>query len=102
MTPDQSHWVIILASASAVFEIWGTITVLVSYFRSASVAEAIWKAASGSGGFVARQSLAPWADLSELATLAGPLRKKLWITLGLLAYILGAIFGLLAVIVGVS
>lgn len=102
MTADQRDWIIILASASAICDVWGTIVVLVSYFQSASAAESIWNAAYAKNGWVARQSLAQWASFPELANAVQPLRKKRWMTFGLFAYIFGAIFGLIAVILGVT
>jgi hypothetical protein len=42
------------------------------------------------------------ANLDQLQTLAEPLAKSFWMTSGLIAYFVGAILGLAAVIVGLA
>lgn len=121
MTP-QKIVVVILAGLSAVCEIWGTITVWIAYNRSANVGDSIRREMrqakidelprlmESKDDFV--RMMARFADPSEVQvvreqnrkavlTLSHPLRKSRSMTAGLAAYILGAIFGLGAVIAGV-
>jgi hypothetical protein len=117
MTPDQRDWVIAFASASAICEIWGTITVWISYRRSAKVGDAIktmftqfeidqrnrtlidqipqW---SSNSEFVnaMKRTMSTFSDISDTLT------KKWWMTAGFWAYVFGALFGVAAVIAGVS
>jgi len=124
MTPDQTDWVIALASTSAVCEFWGTGTVWAAYRRSARLGNTIRREIEGvraeSEGPTRKKRLSDMinlaakyrdpfelqkeqlANLDQLETLASPLAKSFWMTSGLVAYFVGAILGLLAVIVGVA
>jgi hypothetical protein len=122
MTLGRTDWVIALATGSAICEIWGTITVWLSYQRSARFSDDLSKLIRD-----ARikdnppldskerlvKDLARWADpidlemvrdqsRSSMLALLENFRKRWWITTGLTGYILGAILGLIAVVVGVS
>jgi hypothetical protein len=116
--------VIVLASISAMCEFWGTGTVWMSYRRSARVGDTIRHeiayARTEIGPDERKQKLSesvnlaakyrdPFelqkvqlANIEQLETLAAPLATRWWITSGLVAYFVGAILGLVAVIVGVS
>jgi hypothetical protein len=116
VTPDQQDVVVCAAAASAICEILGTITVWFSYRKSARVGDSIremferfekdqqsrtvmdqipqW---SSNADFVnaMKRTTATFSDISDTLT------KKWWMSVGLLAYVLGATFGLIAVIAGV-
>jgi hypothetical protein len=124
MTGDQRDWVIVLATVSAICEFWGTGTVWLSYRRSARVGDNIRNeivTAKAQIGPDERGKPLPelvnlaarfrdpfelqqvqLANLDQLETLAAPLATSWWIASGLVAFLLGAVLGLVAVIIGVS
>ena len=116
MTNGQKVTVVVFAALSAFCEVWGTITVWIAYRRSAKVGASIgamfaqfeinqknrtiidqipqW---SSNWEFVnaMRRTMSTFSDISDTLT------KKWWMTAGLVAYIFGAFFGLIAVILGI-
>jgi hypothetical protein len=74
---------------AATFEIIGTITVAINYYRTSSSAKGITQS------FNPRFSV-PFSERAKIIDLAEKLTSKWYLTAGLVAYVLGAIFGFLA------
>lgn len=77
----------ILLVIAAIFQIIGTISVLVNYYRTGVIADLIVKRSN------AQLANVFW-EREKLAAVAGQLTRRWWLTLGLIAYIIGAIAGL--------
>ncbi|HUX05253.1 MAG TPA: hypothetical protein VMV53_10170 [Acidimicrobiales bacterium] len=120
MTTVQRCIVIVLATLSALCEIAGTVTVLMTYRRTARLGVAIRNdIASLKALYEAQRSdtgQSEWdqkkvyvnpmeyrdskiEQLEHLDALAEPLQPNWWTLFGLLAYIFGAVFGLAAAVV---
>jgi hypothetical protein len=78
-----------LLALSAFFELVGTITVAYNYYRTGRVAKGLIE------GFNPGFSI-HFEDRKKPIILANELTPKWYLTLGLVAYVLGAILGLLA------
>ena len=77
----------ILLVIAAICQIIGTISVLVNYYRTGAIADLIVKRSN------AQLANVFW-EREKLAAVAGQLTRRWWLTLGLIAYIIGAIAGL--------
>jgi len=87
---NTNHLVIIIFLAlTAIFEVLGTVTVAINYYRTSSSAKEITQS------FNPRFSV-PFSERAKIINLAEKLTRKWYLTAGLIAYVLGAIFGLLA------
>jgi hypothetical protein len=124
MNPDQSAWVITLASASALCEIYGTLTVMRMYRETSRYALQVLNAVVNeemTDGAVREHNPEIFRDeqtnpenamwqIGELraqsrrdrTALATPLVGKALYNWGFRAYVAGAVFGLLAVILAVA
>jgi hypothetical protein len=123
MSPDERHLVILFASLSAICECWGTATVWYSYKRSASVGDSLRQEISNAKSVISDSNFQKFSgmlgvaaifrnpfelikvqrsNLDRLETLSAPLKSNFWITSGLIAYFVGAVFGLLAVFAAVG
>ena len=106
MTPDQKDLVIVLSAVSAASELFGTFTVLRSFRRTAKVAEEIRTALAPSvtamGIVIDADSYLNQAKLTSLVrSIADKIGWDPWTFAGLLAYVVGAGFGLWAAILAV-
>jgi hypothetical protein len=72
---------------AAVCQIIGTTTVAINYYRTGEIAKNII------GGSELSLASVHW-ERRKLAALAGKLTRRWWLTLGLAAYVVGAIAGL--------
>jgi hypothetical protein len=81
--------VTILLVITALGQIWGTIAVAVNYFNTGKIAKIIVN--DGKSSLVIAHH-----ERDKLTGIAGELTRKWWLTLGLAAYIVSAIAGLLA------
>ncbi|HEY4963571.1 MAG TPA: hypothetical protein VIH90_02635 [Candidatus Saccharimonadales bacterium] len=79
----------ILLVVAAVCQIMGTISVAVNYYRTGAIAQIIIDRSK------AQLASVHW-ERDKLAAIAGELTRTWWLTLGLIAYIVGAISGLAA------
>jgi hypothetical protein len=86
MLTDNTTIAILLTTA-AVCQILGTIAVTVNYYRTGVIADLIVK------GSDAQLASVFW-ERKKLAGIAQQLTRRWWLTLGLIAYIIGAISGL--------
>jgi len=123
MSTGTRALVIVLAILAALFEIFGTVTVFLTYRRSANLGASIVGAlasaeVSSESGLTDTEKLflkviPPPVERSDvqrikdtsyesIKKLSKSLEPKWWITLGLWAYVLGAVLGLAAAIVAVS
>ena len=84
---------VILLVATALFELTGTVTVAFNYYRSARVAKQIVDSHNP-------EYMVAFHDHNKLASLADQLTPRAYLTVGLVAYALGAGTGLLAGLVG--
>jgi hypothetical protein len=81
--------IVLFLVASAVFTIMGTITVAFNYYKSSVIAKAIVK------NFNPDFSI-PFNEREQFIDLTKQLTSRWYLTAGLIAYVLGAIFGLCA------
>ena len=123
MPTNHRTLVIVLAVLSALCEIAGTVTVLITYRRTARLGVAIRNdIASLMALYEAQRSdtgQSEWdrkkvyvnpmeyrdskiEQLEHLDSLAEPLQPNWWTSFGLLAYIAGAVFGLAAAVVAAT
>ncbi len=72
---------------AAICQILGTISVAVNYYRTSVIAELIVDSSQ-------TQLANIFSEREKLSAVASQLTRRWWLNLGLLAYIIGAIFGL--------
>lgn len=77
----------ILLLIAALCQILGTASVAVNYYRTGAIADLIVK------GSKAQLASVFW-EREKLAAVAGQLTRRWWLTLGLAAYVIGALAGL--------
>jgi hypothetical protein len=102
----MSDWIIAFASLSAACELFGTLTVLRSFWSTAEVAKQIKRALDPSQNLSDVFSEDTYRQVSKLNSLLKSIADQIgwdsWTLAGLVAYILGAGFGLAAAILAVS
>lgn len=79
----------ILLTVSALCQILGTISVAINYYRTGVIAQLIVDSSKSQLASV------HW-ERDKLAAISNELTRRWWLTLGLAAYIIGAISGLVA------
>jgi hypothetical protein len=85
----SSVTIAILLIIAAVCQILGTATVAYNYYRTGVIAELIVR------GSKAQLASVFW-EREKLAAVASQLTRRWWLTLGLVAYVIGALSGLAA------
>lgn len=82
-----------LLIVAAVCQIIGTASVAINYYRTGEIAKNIV------GGSELSLASVHW-ERRKLAALAGKLTRRWWLSVGLVAYALGALIGLAAGLIG--
>ncbi|HEY5267733.1 MAG TPA: hypothetical protein VII94_01210 [Candidatus Saccharimonadales bacterium] len=88
----QTHYTALMASLliiTATGQVFGTITVAINYYRTGVIAKVIVD--TNNPNF-----LVPFTEKKKLVAIAAQLKRKWWLTLGLVSYVVGAMSGLLA------
>ena len=83
----SNNTIAVLLIIAALFQIMGTASVAINYYRTGAIADLIVKGSNA-------QLASVFWEREKLAAVADQLTRRWWLTVGLVAYVAGALAGL--------